>query len=151
MALLVRTRVGGSCEELPRACEQGDDRQDEIERTFHRMSPCALVGGDVLLAQHVAMSGGSRLNVFCISVQIIDLLADNALRGLDGGSTKDGRGVELDLGRYELRRFGRRVKLERKPMELLIFLVSRRDQLVTRDEIVKKLWRWICLSIRNEI
>jgi len=49
--------------------------------------------------------------------------------------------VELDLGRYELRRFGRRVKLERKPMELLIFLVSRRDQLVTRDEIVKKLWR----------
>ena len=26
-------------------------------------------------------------------------------------------------------------------MELLIFLVSRREQLVTRDEIVKKLWR----------
>src|SRR5215475_13275512 len=49
--------------------------------------------------------------------------------------------VELDLGRYELRRFGRRVKLERKPMELLIFLVSRRDQLVTRKEMVKKLWR----------
>src|SRR5271157_4012403 len=33
--------------------------------------------------------------------------------------------VELDLGRYELRRFGRRVKLEKKPMELLIFLVKR--------------------------
>jgi DNA-binding winged helix-turn-helix (wHTH) protein len=49
--------------------------------------------------------------------------------------------VELDLGRYELRRFGRRVKLERKPMELLIFLVSRREQLVTREEIVQKLWR----------
>jgi DNA-binding winged helix-turn-helix (wHTH) protein/tetratricopeptide (TPR) repeat protein len=49
--------------------------------------------------------------------------------------------VELDLGRYELRRFGRRVKLERKPMELLILLVSRREQLVTREEIVKKLWR----------
>jgi len=49
--------------------------------------------------------------------------------------------VELDLGRYELRRFGRRVKLERKPMELLIFLVSRREQLVTRQEIVKKLWQ----------
>jgi hypothetical protein len=27
--------------------------------------------------------------------------------------------VELDLGRYELRRLGRRVKLEKKPMELL--------------------------------
>lgn len=50
-------------------------------------------------------------------------------------------GIELDLGRYELRRHGRRVKLEKKPMELLIFLVSRRDQLVSRDDIVKKLWR----------
>ena len=48
--------------------------------------------------------------------------------------------VELDLGRYELRRRGRRVKLEKKPMELLIFLVSRREQLVSRNEIVKKLW-----------
>jgi len=48
--------------------------------------------------------------------------------------------VELDLGRYELRRQGRRIKLEKKPMELLIFLVSRRDQLVSRQEIVGKLW-----------
>ncbi len=51
------------------------------------------------------------------------------------------REVELDLGRYELRRFGRRVKLEKKPMELLIFLVGRRDQMVSREDIVKKLWR----------
>src|SRR6202789_334745 len=49
--------------------------------------------------------------------------------------------IELDLGRYELRRRGRRVKLEKKPMELLIFLVARREQLVTRQEIVMKLWR----------
>src|SRR5580693_5377722 len=48
--------------------------------------------------------------------------------------------IELDLGRYELRRQGRRVKLEKKPMELLIFLVSRRDQMVSRQEIVGKLW-----------
>ena len=48
--------------------------------------------------------------------------------------------IELDLGRYELRCQGRRVKLEKKPMELLIFLVSRRDQLVSRQEIVGKLW-----------
>ena len=51
------------------------------------------------------------------------------------------RQVELDLGRYELRRMGRPVKLEKKPMELLIFLVSRREQLVTRKDIVTKLWR----------
>jgi DNA-binding winged helix-turn-helix (wHTH) protein/tetratricopeptide (TPR) repeat protein len=49
--------------------------------------------------------------------------------------------IELDLGRYELRRSGRRVKLEKKPMELLIFLASRREQLVSRQEIVAKLWR----------
>jgi DNA-binding winged helix-turn-helix (wHTH) protein/tetratricopeptide (TPR) repeat protein len=49
--------------------------------------------------------------------------------------------IELDLGRYELRRWGRRVKLEKKPMELLIFLVGRREQLVSRKEIVAKLWR----------
>lgn len=49
--------------------------------------------------------------------------------------------VEVDLGRYELRRFGRRIKLEKKPMELLIFLLGRREQMVSRDEIAKKLWR----------
>jgi len=48
--------------------------------------------------------------------------------------------IELDLGRYELRRNGLRIKLEKKPMELLIFLVSRREQLVSRQEIVRKLW-----------
>src|ERR1700731_2203019 len=49
--------------------------------------------------------------------------------------------VELDLGRYELRRRGLRIKLEKKPMDLLIFLGSRREQLVSRQEIVAKLWR----------
>jgi DNA-binding winged helix-turn-helix (wHTH) protein len=48
---------------------------------------------------------------------------------------------ELDLGRYELRRSGRRIKLEKKPMELLILLVQRRNQLVSRDDIVARLWQ----------
>lgn len=48
---------------------------------------------------------------------------------------------ELDLGRYELRRNGRPVKLEKKPMELLIFLLARREQLVSRQDIVGLLWR----------
>ena len=56
-------------------------------------------------------------------------------------STKPELGdFELDLGRYELRRRGRPVKLEKRPMELLIFLVARREQLVTRRDIVTKLW-----------
>src|SRR5262249_16470353 len=48
--------------------------------------------------------------------------------------------IELDLGRYELRRSGRPVKLEKKPMDLLIFLVARREQLGLRNDIVEKLW-----------
>jgi DNA-binding winged helix-turn-helix (wHTH) protein/tetratricopeptide (TPR) repeat protein len=57
------------------------------------------------------------------------------------GTRPEAGEIELDLGRYELRRLGRRVKLEKKPMELLILLVSRREQLVSREEIVAKLWR----------
>src|SRR5580693_7287480 len=57
------------------------------------------------------------------------------------GANRAAAEIELDLGRYELRRRGRRVKLEKKPMELLIFLVARREQLVARKDIVSKLWR----------
>ncbi len=58
------------------------------------------------------------------------------------GQTRTTSGeVELDLGRYELRRMGRRVRLEKKPMDLLIYLVGRRDQLVSREDIVAKVWR----------
>src|ERR1700733_2072700 len=56
-------------------------------------------------------------------------------------TSRAGGEIELDLGRYELRRQGRRVKLEKKPMDLLIFLVARREQLVSRKEIVSRLWR----------
>src|SRR5215469_8952243 len=47
---------------------------------------------------------------------------------------------ELDLSAYELRRSGQPVHLERRPMDLLIMLVQRRNQLVSRTEIAKKLW-----------
>ena len=47
---------------------------------------------------------------------------------------------ELDLGSYQLRRSGRALKLERIPMEVLFLLVERRGQLVTREEIIEKLW-----------
>src|SRR5207248_2963856 len=48
--------------------------------------------------------------------------------------------VELDLGSYQLRRNGSVIKLERIPMELLILLASRNGQLVSREEIIDKLW-----------
>lgn len=59
---------------------------------------------------------------------------------MPGPKTEVGE-FELDLGRYELRRRGRPVKLEKKPMELLIFLALRRGQLVARHDIVTRLWR----------
>jgi len=49
-------------------------------------------------------------------------------------------GFQLDVARYELRRNGHVLKLEKIPMELLILLVSRRDELVSREEIIAKLW-----------
>lgn len=50
-------------------------------------------------------------------------------------------GVELDLARYELRRGGKRLHLARIPMELLICLVEQHGRLVTREEIIRHLWR----------
>src|SRR4051812_24043319 len=46
----------------------------------------------------------------------------------------------LDAGRFELRQGIRFRKLEIIPMELLILLVERGGELVTREEIVEKLW-----------
>jgi TolB-like protein/DNA-binding winged helix-turn-helix (wHTH) protein/Tfp pilus assembly protein PilF len=46
----------------------------------------------------------------------------------------------LDSRRFELRRGDRTLKLEKIPMELLILLVERKGELVSRDEIVEKIW-----------
>jgi TolB-like protein/DNA-binding winged helix-turn-helix (wHTH) protein/tetratricopeptide (TPR) repeat protein len=47
---------------------------------------------------------------------------------------------DLDVERYELRRSGRTVKLERIPMELLILLLQSEGKLVRRDAINRRLW-----------
>ena len=47
---------------------------------------------------------------------------------------------KLDCSRFELCRAGRSLKLERKPMELLILLAERNGDLVTRSEIAERLW-----------
>ena len=46
----------------------------------------------------------------------------------------------LDCDRYELLRAGRRIKLEKIPMELLILLATKNGHLVTRQEIIEHLW-----------
>jgi eukaryotic-like serine/threonine-protein kinase len=51
-----------------------------------------------------------------------------------------GGSFELDSRAYELRRSGRRLKIEPTPMAILWLLIERRGQLVTREEIVQRIW-----------
>jgi TolB-like protein/DNA-binding winged helix-turn-helix (wHTH) protein len=46
----------------------------------------------------------------------------------------------LDAGRFELSRDGHALKLERKPMELLLLLVQANGNLAPRAEIARRLW-----------
>jgi TolB-like protein/DNA-binding winged helix-turn-helix (wHTH) protein/Tfp pilus assembly protein PilF len=50
------------------------------------------------------------------------------------------RDYQLDPDGFELRRAGHRLRLERKPMELLILLAENQGHLVKRDEIIEKVW-----------
>lgn len=47
---------------------------------------------------------------------------------------------ELDPAAYELRRKGKPVRMEKQPMELLLLLTEHRGHLVSRSEIVARLW-----------
>jgi predicted ATPase/DNA-binding winged helix-turn-helix (wHTH) protein len=47
---------------------------------------------------------------------------------------------EVDVAAYELRREGHRVPLARQPMDLLLLLLERRQELVSREDIAKRLW-----------
>src|SRR5271170_3589370 len=58
----------------------------------------------------------------------------------------------LDCGKFELCRKGRRLKLERKPLELLVLLVTNHGQVVTRNEIARCLWeREVYVDIEHGI
>ena len=63
-----------------------------------------------------------------------------------------GDDFELDLRAYELRSAGIPIKLKPIPMELLLFLVQRRGELVTRDQIVERIWgKGVFLDTDNSI
>ncbi|HEY3972859.1 MAG TPA: winged helix-turn-helix domain-containing protein [Candidatus Sulfotelmatobacter sp.] len=55
-------------------------------------------------------------------------------------SVRLGEDFELDFGAYKLRRSGRALKLERLPMEVLLLLVEQPGELVTREQIVERIW-----------
>ena len=47
---------------------------------------------------------------------------------------------ELDLAQGELRKHGQKIKLQERPFQLLAALLERPGQVVTRDELVRRLW-----------
>jgi Tol biopolymer transport system component/DNA-binding winged helix-turn-helix (wHTH) protein len=47
---------------------------------------------------------------------------------------------ELEIENFQLRSSGRRVRLERIPMELLLLLAGQAGRLVTREEILEAIW-----------
>lgn len=48
--------------------------------------------------------------------------------------------VEIDLAKFEIRRGGLRVHLEKQPFDLLVLLLRNRGDLVPRKEIAESLW-----------
>jgi TolB-like protein/DNA-binding winged helix-turn-helix (wHTH) protein len=55
-------------------------------------------------------------------------------------SIRFGEGYELDMHLRRLRRGSQVLKLERIPFEILLILLEHRDEIVTRDEIVSRVW-----------
>ena len=59
---------------------------------------------------------------------------------------------ECDAAAYELRRKGRRIRLARQPMDLLLLLIEHRNELVTREQIIERVWgKGVFLDTDNSI
>lgn len=63
-----------------------------------------------------------------------------------------GEGYEIDLRPRRLRRGSHVLKLERIPFEILLLLLEHRDEIVTRDQIVSRVWgQGVFLDTDNSI
>lgn len=49
-------------------------------------------------------------------------------------------GFELDLGAGELQKQGRKIRLQGQPLDILVMLLERRGEVVTREELQRRLW-----------
>jgi TolB-like protein/DNA-binding winged helix-turn-helix (wHTH) protein len=69
-------------------------------------------------------------------------MSSSSVSGVDMSAdvVKFGDGLELDRNSYQLLRAGRALKLERIPLDILFLLVERKGQLVTREDIIAKIW-----------
>jgi TolB-like protein/DNA-binding winged helix-turn-helix (wHTH) protein len=67
-------------------------------------------------------------------------------------SIRFGDDFELNVRAFELRSAGIPLKLKPIPMELLLFLIERRGELVTREQIVERIWgKGVFLDSDNSI
>ena len=62
------------------------------------------------------------------------------MRAISSPRFRFGEGYELDLGAYELRRDGHALKLPHIPMEVLLLLIEQRGNVVTRHQIIERIW-----------
>ena len=63
-----------------------------------------------------------------------------------------GEGYELDVRPRRLRRGSQLLKLERIPFEILLLLLEHRDEIVTRDQIIARVWgQGVFLDTDNSI
>ena len=63
-----------------------------------------------------------------------------------------GEGYEVDLRPRRLRRGSHVLKLERIPLEILVLLVEHSDEIVTREQIVSRIWgQGVFLDTDNSI
>ncbi|MGC9947685.1 MAG: winged helix-turn-helix domain-containing protein [Bryobacteraceae bacterium] len=56
---------------------------------------------------------------------------------------------EVDLAQGELRKHGQRIKLQERPFQLLAALLERPGQVVTREELVRRLWSGTLVDFDN--
>jgi len=56
---------------------------------------------------------------------------------------------EVDLAQGELRKHGQRIKLQERPFQLLSALLERPGQVVTREELVRRLWNGALVDVDN--
>jgi serine/threonine protein kinase len=67
-------------------------------------------------------------------------------------SVRFGVDFEVDLRSLELRKSGQNLRLERIPTDLLCLLIQHRGELVTRDQIVERVWgKGVFLDTDNSI
>src|ERR1700690_3186871 len=74
-----------------------------------------------------------------------------APKRMSGSPTLRFGNFEVDLENRELRKHGIRVKLQRKPFQILEFLLQKRGELVMRHDLAQLLWPGTRVSVDHSL